>query len=134
MLTASGVRCSYIGFEGSGKQVRDLLHVADLLDLVDRQLSDPEHWAGATVNVGGGRECSLSLLETTELCREITGSIVDVLPAREDRPGDIPIYMSDCTRLYEMTDWRPQRDPRQILTEIHDWVVSHESALAAALG
>jgi CDP-paratose 2-epimerase len=125
---------SYIGFEGSGKQVRDLLHVADLLDLVERQLSEPQRWAGATVNVGGGRDCSLSLLETTALCREITGSIVDVLPAGEDRPGDIPIYLSDCSRLYEMTDWRPQRDPRQILTEIHEWVASHESALAVALG
>ena len=33
---------SYIGFGGTGKQVRDLLHVEDLVDLVERQLSDPE--------------------------------------------------------------------------------------------
>jgi CDP-paratose 2-epimerase len=124
---------SYIGFGGSGKQVRDLLHVTDLLDLVDLQLAAPERWSGLTVNVGGGRECSLSLLETTELCREITGRIVDVRAAREDRPGDIPIYISDCTRLYEMTDWRPTRDSRQILTDIHGWVADNESALAAAL-
>ena len=58
---------AYIGFGGAGKQVRDLLHVDDLLDLVDEQLGDPDRWAGATVNVGGGRACSLSLLETTEL-------------------------------------------------------------------
>ena len=32
---------AYIGFGGSGKQVRDLLHVDDLLGLVDLQLSDP---------------------------------------------------------------------------------------------
>jgi CDP-paratose 2-epimerase len=37
---------SYLGFGGTGKQVRDLLHVADLGDLIDDQLLRPEHWAG----------------------------------------------------------------------------------------
>jgi CDP-paratose 2-epimerase len=124
---------AYIGFGGAGKQVRDLLHVADLLDLIDEQLREPQRWSGETVNVGGGRECSLSLRETTDLCREITGRIVDVRAAGEDRPGDIPIYLSDCTRLYERTDWRPRRGPAEILSDIHTWIVEHESALATAL-
>ena len=68
----------YFGFGGAGKQVRDLLHVADLVDLLDEQLCEPERWDGVTVNVGGGRECSLSLRETTELCRELTGREVEV--------------------------------------------------------
>jgi len=124
---------AYIGFGGSGKQVRDLLHVEDLLELVDEQLGEPVHWSGATVNVGGGRECSLSLRETTALCAEITERIVDVRPSGEDRPGDIPIYISDCARLYEMTTWRPRRGPAEILADIHAWIVQHESALAGAL-
>jgi CDP-paratose 2-epimerase len=124
---------AYIGFGGTGKQVRDLLHVDDLLDLVDEQLGDPGRWAGATVNVGGGRACSLSLQEATALCAEVTGRIVDVRPSGEDRPGDIPIYISDCTRLHEMTDWRPRRGPAEILADIHAWIVEHEAALAAAL-
>jgi CDP-paratose 2-epimerase len=124
---------SYIGFGGTGKQVRDLLHVEDLLDLVGEQLGDPDRWAGRTTNVGGGRAGSLSLLETTELCREITGRIVDVSSSGEDRPGDIPIYISDCTRLYETTDWRPRRAPAEILADIHAWIVEHEAALANAL-
>ena len=124
---------SYIGFGGSGKQVRDLLHVDDLLGLVDEQLSDPLRWAGATVNVGGGRECSLSLLETTELCRRITGNEFDVRAAGEDRPGDVPIYISDCGSLHAMTDWRPRRGPEQILRDIHAWVLEHQDALALAL-
>jgi CDP-paratose 2-epimerase len=85
------------------------------------------------VNVGGGQACSLSLLETTELCREITGREVDVRPAGEDRPGDIPIYLSDCTRLHETTDWRPRRAPAEILADIHAWILDHEGALAEAL-
>jgi CDP-paratose 2-epimerase len=124
---------AYIGFGGTGKQVRDLLHVNDLLDLVDEQLGDPPRWTGTTVNVGGGRACSLSLLETTDLCREITGRAVDVRASGEDRPGDIPIYISDCTRLNDMTDWRPRRGPAEILADIHGWIVAHEAALDAAL-
>jgi CDP-paratose 2-epimerase len=124
---------AYIGFGGAGKQVRDLLHVEDLLDLLDEQLGDPGRWAGATVNVGGGAGCSLSLRETTDLCREITGRTVDVRASGEDRPGDIPIYISDCARLHAMTGWRPRRGPAEILADIHAWIVDHESALGAAL-
>ncbi len=125
---------SYIGFGGSGKQVRDLLHVEDLLMLVDEQLSEPGRWAGRTVNVGGGRDCSLSLLETTELCREITGRTLEVRSAGEDRPGDIPIYISDCAYLHELTHWRPRRGPAEILADIHIWIAEHEPALAGVLG
>ena len=81
---------TYIGFGGEGKQVRDLLHVEDLVDLVERQLLDPEAWDGRTVNVGGGRECSLSLRETTEICRELTGNEVPIEPVAETRAGRRP--------------------------------------------
>ncbi|HUB35880.1 MAG TPA: NAD-dependent epimerase/dehydratase family protein [Solirubrobacteraceae bacterium] len=124
---------AYIGHHGTGKQVRDLLHVEDLLELVDLQLCSAETWAGVTVNVGGGRQCSLSLLETTELCQEITGNTLEVGSVTEDRPGDVPIYISDCARLHGLTDWRPRRTPAEILTDVHAWIAEHESALASAL-
>ena len=41
--------------------------------------------AGVTANVGGGRECSLSLLETTEICRELTGNEVPIVVEPETR-------------------------------------------------
>jgi CDP-paratose 2-epimerase len=123
----------YIGFGGSGKQVRDLLHVEDLLELIDEQLADSARWAGMTVNVGGGAACSLSLLETTELCREITGRNTEVQPSSETRPGDVPIYISDCSRLYAVTDWRPRHAPYEILRDIHAWILEHDAALAGAL-
>ncbi len=92
---------SYIGFGGEGKQVRDLLHVEDLVDLVERQLLEPEVWDGRTVNVGGGRECSLSLRETTAICRELTGNEVPISPVQETRAGgraDIPLRLREAVR------------------------------------
>ena len=123
----------YIGFDGSGRQVRDLLHIADTVDLLDDQLERPEHWDGMVCNVGGGRECSLSLVETTELCRELTGHDVAVTAAGEDRPGDVPVYISDCTRLFSHTAWRPSRSARDVLSDIADWIGEHEAAIVAAL-
>jgi CDP-paratose 2-epimerase len=125
---------SYIGFGGSGKQVRDLLHVADLAELIDDQLLRPAHWAGAVVNVGGGATCSLSLRETSALCEEITGNRLDVSAIPATRAGDVPIYISDCRALAALSDWTPRRSPRQILLDIHGWIVEHEQLLAGALG
>lgn len=124
---------TYIGFGGEGKQVRDLLHVEDLVDLVERQLLDPAGWDGRTVNVGGGRECSLSLRETTAICRELTGNEVPVEPVAETRAGDVPIYLSDCSRLFGLDEWRPRRGAEQVLADIHDWVATDEERIAAAL-
>jgi CDP-paratose 2-epimerase len=113
--------------------VRDLLHVDDLVELLEDQLARPDHWDGAVVNVGGGREGSLSLLETTELCREITGREVPVEATGESRPGDIPVYIGDCTRLFGLTDWRPSRSPRDVLSDISAWIGEHDSAIRSAL-
>ncbi|HEU4945369.1 MAG TPA: NAD-dependent epimerase/dehydratase family protein [Solirubrobacterales bacterium] len=125
---------TYIGYGGSGKQVRDLLHVDDLIDLVDEQLGDPERWSGVVANVGGGRECSLSLLETTALCRELTGNEVPIGIEAETRPGDVPVYLSDCGRLHSLTSWRPRRGARDVLADLLAWSTEHEDELRAALG
>ncbi|MEA2304434.1 MAG: CDP-paratose 2-epimerase [Solirubrobacteraceae bacterium] len=125
---------SYLGFGGAGKQVRDVLHVLDLVDLVEEQLRAPEHWAGAVVNVGGGAEGSLSLRETTELCRELTGNDVPLGSDPETRAGDVRIYLSDCRALARYSTWTPQRDPRQVLSDIFMWIHENERLVAGALG
>jgi CDP-paratose 2-epimerase len=124
---------SYIGFGGHGKQVRDLLHVEDLVDLVEEQLLDPDHWDGRTVNAGGGRECSLSLLETTAICQRLTGNEVPIAPVAETRQGDVPIYLSDCARLFGLGRWRPRRSAEEVLADIHQWIATDEDRIAAAL-
>jgi CDP-paratose 2-epimerase len=125
---------SYLGFGGSGKQVRDLLHVDDLVELLDEQLTQPDVWAGSTVNVGGGTERSLSLLETTALCHELTGNSVAVAAAAsEPRPGDIPIYVSDCAHLAGLTSWQPRRSARETLADTLAWLTEHEADVLTAL-
>jgi CDP-paratose 2-epimerase len=124
---------SYIGFGGHGKQVRDLLHVEDLVDLVERQLMNSADWDGRVVNVGGGRECSLSLRETTEICQRLTGNEIPIAPVSETRSGDVPVYLSDCARLFGLDDWRPRRSAEQVLADIHQWIAADEARIADAL-
>jgi CDP-paratose 2-epimerase len=125
---------TYLGYGGRGKQVRDLISIDDVVDLVEDQLLRPDHWIGFVGNVGGGRDLSLSLLETTELCRDLTGNEVSIRSDRQTRPGDVPIYLSDCDLLYGHTDWRPRHGRRQILEAIFLWIEEHERAVERALG
>jgi CDP-paratose 2-epimerase len=85
------------------------------------------------VNAGGGRDCSLSLLETTAICQRLTGNEVPITSVAETRQGDVPIYLSDCARLFELDEWRPRRSAEQVLADIHEWVASDEERIAAAL-
>ena len=124
---------SYIGYGGRGKQVRDVLHVDDLVDLVDRQLTDVDGWAGHTFNVGGGRERSLSLLETTAACQQLTGQDVPMTPVTEPRPGDVACYLSDCRALYAHTDWRPRHSALDVLRDIDGWIGANEALVRHAL-
>ena len=129
-----GLPLSYIGYGGKGKQVRDLLHVSDLVDLIDEQLGDPGRWDGQVVNVGGGREVSLSLAEATEICRELTGNEVPISSTPDDRAGDVPVYISDCARLFERTSWRPARSARDTLADLSAWIGEHADQLRDTLG
>jgi CDP-paratose 2-epimerase len=112
----------YIGFGGSGKQVRDLLHIADLAALVRRQFRDPANFAQGVFNVGGGRDVSASLLELTAQCQEITGNTVPITPEPETRYADIPVYLSDTARIRNHCGWQPTRGVRDILVDIHAWI------------
>jgi CDP-paratose 2-epimerase len=120
---------SYIGWGGQGKQVRDLLHVDDLAALIEVQMARFESLAGATFNVGGGLASSLSLLETTDLCQEITGNTVPIQQVTQTRPADLKLYITDIQRVTQTTGWAPQRTPRDTLSAIYDWIREAESAI-----
>jgi CDP-paratose 2-epimerase len=117
---------SYIGWGGQGKQVRDLLHIDDLAELLDRQLTDFARHNGQTYNVGGGVASSLSLLETTQLCQEITGNTIPVRHVDENRPADLKLYIADTSRVVAATGWQPRRTPRETVQDIFAWIRDHE--------
>lgn len=122
-------KLSYIGYGGSGKQLRDLLHVHDLLQLILYQLDHFAELDGETFNVGGGADCALSLLEATQLCQQITGKRITIEKVAKERPGDVPVFITDSTRVIRKTGWRPANSAAATLQQIHQWIVENESIL-----
>jgi CDP-paratose 2-epimerase len=120
---------SYLGYGGSGKQVRDFLHIDDLCDLIVEQLQDFARWEGWVGNVSGGFENSASLGELTALCCEVTGRTTSITPGAVTRPNDLRIFIGDCTNLFQRTNWRPRKRVRSIIADTAAWVHDNESLL-----
>ncbi|OKH40428.1 3-beta hydroxysteroid dehydrogenase [[Phormidium ambiguum] IAM M-71] len=112
----------YIGYGGTGKQVRDFLHIADLLELIDIQINQLEELKGQTFNVGGGLSNTLSLYETTQLCQKITRNQIVITPVEETRSGDIPIFITDSRKIMQATGWKPKINSETTLQEIYQWI------------
>jgi CDP-paratose 2-epimerase len=123
----------YIGFGGTGKQVRDLLHVQDLFELLWRQIERPDAWDGRIYNVGGGPRSSVSLRELTEICQNVTRHTVTTARHDETNPLDVRIYITDASRAAHDFDWQPERTPEAIVRDVHNWICRHESDLAPLL-
>jgi len=124
-----GLPLRYIGYGGTGKQVRDILHPLDLFDLIGLQMDRIDDLSGRVFNVGGGREVSVSLLELTGLSRERAAREVPITPVPETSAVDIPVYLTDHARVTAELGWRPSRTPADIVGEIADWIENDEARL-----
>jgi CDP-paratose 2-epimerase len=125
---------TYTGFGGAGRQVRDVLHVADLGDLICRQIDAFDRHSGRTYNVGGGPGVSVSLAELTRLCAVRTGRRLEVASDPATRPADIPYYVSDIGAVSKATGWAPVRSVESTLDEILEWLARYRAELEPVLG
>ncbi len=121
---------AYVGYGGTGKQVRDFVAIDELCELVLHQIETIATLPRRVYNVGGGPASSLSLRETTALCEEITGHRVDIAHVAENRPSDVRIYVTDNARVTADTGWRPVKPPRETLAAIFDWIRANERLVA----
>lgn len=104
---------------GDGKQVRDVLHVSDLVRVYDSFVnSNLKH---GVFNVGGGPNNTLSLLELLDMLETLTGKRANTVYS-EWRPGDQRVYISDITSAQERLGWRPEVSPREGVRKLVDWV------------
>ena len=123
----------YIGFGGLGKQVRDILHVSDLHELIKRQVADIGRHSGQVYNVGGGAANSVSLLELSGLCAAHTGNTLNFASNPETHPADIPYYVTDNARVTQATGWAPKKSVEDILEEVFRWLRDHRGELEGLL-
>ncbi len=123
----------YFGFDGQGRQVRDVLHVQDLVDLIELQLGDPALWSRRVFNAGGGRQNSLSLVELTGLVEQLTGKSLEIGNLPGTHSTDVRWYVTDNAAITQFSGWKPLRSATDTLADIRDWALAHESIVRAAL-
>lgn len=107
----------YIGFGGKGLQVRDALHPKDLSPLLIKQMEEPKRDAPKIVNLGGGRENSMSLKQLSSWCEDLFGPN-EVTPSDDERPMDAPWIVMDSSLANKAWDWSPETKIQEILEEI----------------
>jgi CDP-paratose 2-epimerase len=104
---------------GDGKQVRDVLHVGDLMRAFELVRCTPAAH-GQIFNVGGGEARTASLIELIEMIRNTTGRTPEFV-TDDFRPGDQLIYISDHSKLTRLTGWKPEIDVPATLASMYQW-------------
>lgn len=116
---------------GDGAQVRDVLHVDDLIRafLLARERIDK--LTGRAFNVGGGADKALSLLELVDLIEQLNGT-GPALHFAEPRLGDQRWYMSNTAALREAAGWEPRIGVDEGLEDLYRWLAADAAPLSTA--
>ena len=104
---------------GDGRQVRDVLHVDDLLRAFDLVRNHPTTH-GQVFNVGGGPRNAVSLLELIEKVRSLTRQDLNFITDKA-RPGDQLVYVTNHQKLTSLTGWQPEFSVDDTLRSLYAW-------------
>jgi CDP-paratose 2-epimerase len=115
--TVTGDRYTVFGHEG--KQVRDNIHAADVVQAFGLFHASPR--SAAVYNLGGGRQANVSMLEAIEKCQRIAGRELCWKLSDQARAGDHRWWISDLSDFErDHPSFRITYGIDEVLQEIHD--------------
>ncbi|MFZ4115256.1 MAG: NAD-dependent epimerase/dehydratase family protein [Chthoniobacterales bacterium] len=115
----------YIGFEGSGYQVRDVLHPRDVAVLISRQLhGNYPSMKNRVINCSGGCDLAISLRQLSAWCAKRFGAH-EIISSMETRTFDIPWMVLDSRKAEQLWEWKPTWKGEEILEEIAKHAEAH---------
>jgi CDP-paratose 2-epimerase len=115
--TVSGTPYTVFGYKG--KQVRDNIHSADLVEALYQFCLAPR--VGEVYNIGGGRHSNASMLEAIQICQEMSGRKLNWTYSETNRIGDHIWWISDNGKFAShYPEWRQKYDLDSILREIYE--------------
>lgn len=121
------VKCGITGdhytiFGYKGKQVRDNIHSADLVNMFWQFHQNPR--PGEVYNAGGGRFANCSMLEAIDIIDKITGKKLNYSYSETNRIGDHIWWISDTSKFQNhYPQWQYKYDLESTLIEMHDNMV-----------
>jgi CDP-paratose 2-epimerase len=115
-----------------GKQVRDNIHSADLINMFWHFFQNPR--PGEVYNAGGSRHSHCSMLEAIALCEEVSGKKLQWTYSETNRIGDHIWYVSDVNKFRQhFPQWSYRYDMRGIVAAIYEgWCERQKVARRAA--
>jgi len=112
---------------GDGKQVRDVLHVSDLLDAYDAAIASLDTARGQVYNLGGGAANVISIwIEFGPLLERLLGRPIPVSHLGP-RPGDQRAFYADVRKATRDLGWSPRIGYEQGIAALVDWVRANQS-------
>jgi CDP-paratose 2-epimerase len=117
---------------GDGKQVRDVLHVNDLVRAYESAIRVPEKVSGQAFNVGGGPGHVLSLIDLVRMLENRCGRKIQLQWA-DWRPGDQQVYVSDVRKMQIALDWKCEIGATAGITQLIDWVDKNRNEVQQSL-
>jgi CDP-paratose 2-epimerase len=113
-----GIEYTVLGYKG--KQVRDNIHCADLVEAFNHYFQAPR--SGEVYNIGGGRFSNCSMLEAIAIAQDIAGRELTWTYSDQHRTGDHIWWISDCSKFQRhYPAWTHKRNVTDILREIYDF-------------
>lgn len=116
-------------FGFKGKQVRDVLFVPDILNLVDLEMEKIDEISGQVFNIGGGTKVNTSLIECIDTIERSTGKKMNWCYNSNVRKADQCVYISDIRKAKRLLDWEPYINMDDGIGQIRDWVIANEKEL-----
>ena len=126
-MAIAAVTGRQISIYGDGKQIRDLLHVYDLLDGYDAVVQRIDQVKGEVFNLGGGSENTMSIW--TEFGPRLEKLLGRPIPVSHGdwRPGDQKVFVADTRKAQNMLGWKPAYSVEKGVKQLFDWVNENQN-------
>ncbi len=119
-------KLEYIGYGGHGNQIRDVLHINDLNDLIFLQVKKFGKIYNNLFTVGGSSNSYTSLRDLTKLCQNLTGNKINITKNTKTSIYDIPYFITDNNKVFRTYRWKPKRTLYDIVKETYLWMINNK--------
>jgi CDP-paratose 2-epimerase len=114
-------KLKYIGFGGNGRQVRDVLHIDDLCQLIFLQIKKIKKINNLTLSFGGGKANSINLEQLTQKIKKYSKCSLKIIKINKTSIYDIPYFVGSNKNVFDIYSWKPKKKINEIITDVYNW-------------